>query len=550
LEKNKNDTKVLILSGGEIPKEMQKFFGKISSGLIPINGKPVIFSTIDNLISHGYNKIAITVGYNKNNLIKILNYRYNDELKIDFVEIDWKKSPGNSIIKALKNIKEEKLLVVLGDTVINNDYFKFIDKQKDFVISSKKFSDSSKWCIVETKNGKIKSIYDKKKELNIGINFSALIGVYYFSSVKILKNISKKYQHYKKIEISSLLEEYKKINKIIVKIESNWHDVGHKNNYFSSKKELLQSRFFNYLELDEKNGIVTKKSQNIEKLKNEINWYKLIPNQIKIITPRIISSRINNNPNLVMEHIDFSTLTEIWLYGNISYKNWQSILDDLKNIINIFQINKKVVPKTDYEQIYITKTLDRIQELISSNPIFKKLFNYEYVKINGKVYDNWNKLSEKIFLKINKLFCKDDNCLIHGDLCFSNILYDIPNNQYRIIDPRGKWGNSVFGDIKYDLAKLRHSIVGGYDSINNGLFSIDQKDNSLKINILKPTQYEKISNDFDLWISKSWNLEQIKMIEGLLFISMIPLHNEDIKKQLAFYAVGVQRLNEINFSKI
>ena len=547
---NKNDTKVLILSGGEIPKEMKKFFGKISSGLIPINGKPVIFSTIDNLISHGYNKIAITVGYNKNNLMKILNYRYNDELKIDFVEIDWKKSPGNSIIKALKKIKEEKLLVVLGDTVINKDYFRFIDKQKDFVISSKKFSDSSKWCIVETKNGKIKSIYDKKKELNVGTNFSALVGVYFFSSVKILKNISKKYLYHKKIEISSLLEEYKKINKIIVKIESNWYDVGHKNNYFSSKKELLQSRFFNYLELDKKNGIVTKKSQNIQKLKNEINWYNLIPNQIKIRTPRIISSKINKNPNLVMEHIDFSTLTEIWLYGNISYKNWQSILDDLKNIINTFQGYKKLVHKSDYEQIYITKTLDRIQELISSNPIFKKLLNYEDVKINGKLYDNWGKLSEKVFPKINKLFCKDDNCLIHGDLCFSNILYDVPNNQYRIIDPRGKWGNSVFGDIKYDLAKLRHSIVGGYDSINNGLFSIDQKDNSLKINILKPTQYEKISNDFDLWISKSWNLEQIKMIEGLLFISMIPLHNEDIKKQLAFYAVGVQRLNEIDFSKI
>ncbi len=550
MEKNKDDTKVLILSGGEIPKEMQKFFGKISSGLIPINGKPVIFSTIDNLISHGYDKIAVTVGYNKNNLMKILNYRYNNELKIDFVEIDWKKSPGNSIIKALKNIKEEKLLVVLGDTVINNDYFKFIDKQKDFVISSKKFLDSSKWCIVETKNNEIKSIHDKKRELIVKTNFSALVGVYFFSSVKTLRNISKKYQYHKKIEISSLLEEYKKINKIGVKIEPNWHDVGHRNNYFSSKKELLQSRFFNYLELDEKNGIVTKKSQNIQKLKNEINWYKLIPNQIKIITPRIISSKINKNPNLVMEHIDFSTLTEIWLYGNISYKNWQSILDGLKNIINTFQIYKKSVHKTDYEQIYIIKTLDRVKELISSNSIFRKLFDYEYVKINGKSYDNWDKLSKKIFPKINKLFCKDDNCLVHGDLCFSNILYDIPNNQYRIIDPRGKWGNTVFGDIKYDLAKLRHSIVGGYDSINSGLFSIEQKDNSLKINILKPTQYEKISNDFDLWISKSWNLEQIKMIEGLLFISMIPLHNEDIKKQLAFYAVGVQRLNEIDFSKI
>ena len=268
------------------------------------------------------------------------------------------------------------------------------------------------------------------------------------------------------------------------------------------------------------------------------------------MTPKIISSKINKNPNLVMEHIDFSTLTEIWLYGNISYKNWQPILDDLKNIINIFQTHKKLVNKKDYEQIYITKTQDRVQELISSNPIFKKLFSYEHIKINGKTYDNWNKLSEKVFPKINKLFSKKDNCVIHGDLCFSNILYDVPNNQYRIIDPRGKWGNSVFGDIKYDLAKLRHSIVGGYDSINNGLFSVEQKDNSLKINILKSSQYEKISHDFDLWVSKSWNLEQIKMIEGLLFISMIPLHNEDIKKQLAFYAVGVQRLNEINFSKI
>jgi len=176
--------------------------------------------------------------------------------------------------------------------------------------------------------------------------------------------------------------------------------------------------------------------------------------------------------------------------------------------------------------------------------------NYEYIKINGKSYDNWNKLSKKIFPKIKKLFCKDDNCLIHGDLCFSNILYDVANNKYRIIDPRGRWGNTIFGDIKYDLAKLRHSIVGGYDSINNGLFSIEYKNNLLKINTLKSVQHQKISNDFDLWVSKNWNLEQIKMIEGLLFISMLPLHNDNLKKQLAFFTIGIQRLNEIDFTKI
>lgn len=550
MKKNKDNTRVLILSGGKIPKEMQKFFGKISSGLIPINGKPVIFSTIDCLISHGYYKIAITVGYNKKHLMKILNTYYQDKIKIEFIKVDWKKSPGNSIIDSLKKIKEDKLLVILGDTVINNKYFKFLNNQKDFVIASKNFSDSSKWCVVETNNDEIKSIYDKKKRMELRTNFSALVGVYFFSSVKTLKNISKKIQNGENVEISKLLESYKKINKIIVKIESDWYDVGHRNNYFNSKKELLQSRFFNYLELDEKNGIVTKKSQDISKLKNEINWYKLIPNKIKIITPKIISSKTNNKPNLVMEHIDFSTLSETWLYGNISFDNWKSILNELKNIITTFKIYKKTVYQVDFEQIYIKKTQNRVQKLISLNPTFRNLFNYEYIKINGKTYENWNKLSKKIFPKIKKLYCKEDNCLLHGDLCFSNILYDVPNNQYRIIDPRGKWGNTIYGDIKYDLAKLRHSIVGGYDSINNGLFSIEHKNDSFKINILKPVQYQKVSNDFDLWISKNWNLEQIKMIEGLLFISMLPLHNEDLKKQLAFYAVGVKRLNEIDFSKI
>ena len=548
MRKNKDSTRVLILSGGKIPKELEKIFGKISSGLIPINGKPVIFNTIDELINHGYNKIAITVGYNKKHLMKILCSHYKNKIKIDFIEVDWKKSPGNSIINSLKNIEEEKLLIILGDTMINDRYFKFVEKQKDFVIASKNFSDSSKWCVIKTKNNEINSIYDKK--IGLDTSFAALIGVYFFSDVKTLKTISKKFQYNKKLEISSLLKAYKKINKILVKTELNWYDLGHRNNYFNSKKELLQSRFFNYLELDEKNGIVTKKSRNVEKLNNEINWYKLIPEPIKTITPKIISSKIGHDPNLVMEHIDFSTLTEIWLFGNIDYKRWEIIFDNLKNIINVFQKYKKKVNRADYEQIYIVKTNERIQQLLSSNNKFRKLLYYDNIIINGKKYDNWEIISKKIFPLIKKLFSKEDNCILHGDLCFSNILYNIQNNQYKIIDPRGKWGENIFGDIKYDLAKLRHSLVGGYDSINNGLFYIEHKNNSLRIDVLKPSLYKKISKEFDLWISKKWNLEHIKLIEGLLFISMIPLHKEDLKKQLAFYAIGLKRLNEINFSKI
>ena len=37
------DLRALILSAGQINNELTKIFGKIPSGLIPINGKPVIF---------------------------------------------------------------------------------------------------------------------------------------------------------------------------------------------------------------------------------------------------------------------------------------------------------------------------------------------------------------------------------------------------------------------------------------------------------------------------------------------------------------------------
>ena len=49
----------------------------------------------------------------------------------------------------------------------------------------------------------------------------------------------------------------------------------------------------------------------------------------------------------------------------------------------------------------------------------------------------------------------------------------------------------------------------------------------------------------DNHIEKNWKLDEIKMIEGLLFISMLPLHSDNPERQLAFFCIGIERLNEI-----
>ena len=104
----------------------------------------------------------------------------------------------------------------------------------------------------------------------------------------------------------------------------------------------------------------------------------------------------------------------------------------------------------------------------------------------------------------------------------------------------------MHGDLKYDVAKLRHSIVGGFDTITNGLYSASlSQDNQISVKAFKPRNHRKVCTYLDSLIQNQWNLDEIKMIEGLLFISMLPLHRDHFERQLAFYSIGIQRLNEV-----
>ena len=63
--------------------------------------------------------------------------------------------------------------------------------------------------------------------------------------------------------------------------------------------------------------------------------------------------------------------------------------------------------------------------------------------------------------------------------------------------------------------------------------------------IFKPKNDQEVCSYLDELIQKQWNLNEIKLIEGLLFISMLPLHKDHFERQLAFYSIGIQRLNEV-----
>ena len=537
---------VLILSAGKIEKELESVFGSIPSGLIPLHGKPVIFRIIDKLLKEGFKKISITTGFKKEILEKIISEQYSDQIKLNFITTDFEKPPGNSILTAIEKMQEQQLLVILGDTLVENEFSNLIQNNNDFVLISENFETPANWCIVTLKDGKLDLIFDKKKNLEKTNEQYALVGVYYFDDLKSLKRVYVKFNEQERIEISDLIKKYKEQKIISTEVCKQWYDVGHAENYFVSKQMLLKARYFNSLRFDRSSEIVTKTSENTLKLIDEIEWYKQIPNDLSKLIPKIKEFDQSKKPFLKLEYIKHPTLAELWLYSDFSSKLWIEILKKLFEILNQFKKYSKSVSLADYDLIYKTKTEDRIQELTNSNESFRHILASDVLFINGKKYRNWLVIKEEIELKVHDLYHDEDNCLIHGDLCFSNIFCDFKNKNFKLIDPRGKWGSTMFGDLKYDVAKLRHSVVGGFDTITNGLCTASVSEgNHITMKIFEPKNHQEVYKYLDELIQNQWNLNEIKLIEGLLFISMLPLHKDHFERQLAFYSIGIQRLNEV-----
>lgn len=333
---------------------------------------------------------------------------------------------------------------------------------------------------------------------------------------------------------------------------SEWIDCGHEINYYESKSRLISSRSFNAIKIESIAGVITKSSENIKKFTDEIRYIELLPKDVTVFFPSLYSDVTLKDKIAFasMEYYGYPTLAEYSLYWNIPDYIWAKIFDALKYVLENFKAHHYSIGKNAYSKFYIDKTFSRImdfKEQLNNQLLFSKLFS-DCINIDNQTYFGFDLLSERIRQKIKALYNEDDFCIMHGDLCFNNILYDIPSGIIRLIDARGSFGEGcigIYGDIKYDLAKLTHSAIGAYDSIVNNLFTLKESNNGFKLKIKKRQNamylealIRQLNEHF------GYNHKDILFLTGLLFISMCPLHNDNLNRQIAFYLNGIKLINE------
>lgn len=132
----------------------------------------------------------------------------------------------------------------------------------------------------------------------------------------------------------------------------------------------------------------------------------------------------------------------------------------------------------------------------------------------------------------------------HGDFCLSNILYDPEAGMIKLIDPRGGKASDSLRSPYYDMAKLSHSLLGGYDFIINRLATLSF-DDAMQAAIVMPIDHKAVTAQFMPMVAREGlSFRIVRLVEASLFLSMLPLHTESPRKVHMLALRGMEILRE------
>jgi dTDP-glucose pyrophosphorylase len=533
----------IILCAGKVDISNLPIGTNISNATIPVNGKPVIAWILDDLIRKGFREnIHIVVRAEDKKLQMLLLCVYAKKAGVKYIPL---VEPSNILVSlwaGLSSLSDEGAVqIILGDTLIRDDF----ECKQDMVYVGE-VDDSKRWCLaLMDEHGWLTELIDKKE--NQYLSRQALAGYYFFADTPLLKSAVKQSLESGEKELSAAIRLYMKEKPIQTRRAKEWYDFGHIDNLLNAKRSLMRPRYFNQLEINPILNTIKKNSENTEKLRDELDWYLHIPDELKVLTPRILHHEVRGNRvEIIQEYYGYPTLSEMYVYSDLHPENWVIILRHLLKIHQQFCKYKTVMPDDTLTDMYIKKTEKRLAALMQSS-YWHDLLNRKEIIYNGKVYQNFGLLKPLIEMIVEEMKQDFSPCIIHGDFCFSNILYDFVNQIIRLIDPRGSFGaKGIYGDPRYDMAKLRHSVAGMYDFIVSDLFEVREDKDGFQAEIFNMQNLNPVIENFDhKLIENGYNIQHIKLIEGLLFISMLPLHQDYPKRQLMMFLTGIVRLNEV-----
>ncbi len=545
------DTVVLIPAAGTVPEGILGLGNINCPAMIPVAGRPVIYWTMKYLRSLGLRRFAIAVARRGMFVEDFVECTFGLECEVSFIVPSASRGVGRTVLELAEHVEASSALVVLGDT-----YFQFADPSiitsSEPAVLAQSVDDPFRWCTVETDDrGWVTAWHDKEAGL-VGPQ-QALIGVYHFPDLAELRAAAAAADRAAEIqgrrtEMADILKNVSRSHAIQALAAGDWLDCGNPDRRDSSHRTLLQKRDFNELSIDSVFGVVTKRSRHVEKFLDEINYLRLLPPDLAVLFPRVIGySADYDDPWLTMEYYGYPTLAEAFVFENVDPAIWEQVFMHLRQIVTQGFMKKRYpLHAGALDEMYLGKTRKRLQTM-RAPPELLELMNYDgCVTINGRQMRNLPQLWDRLEHAVARLSENVAGCIVHGDLCLSNILYDLRSRICKLLDPRGSFGAAgIHGDPRYDIAKLYHSVHGLYDFITNDLFHVSLNGREIRLDIRSRPQHRQIRERFEKVFFEIFDQREILLLTGLLFASMPALHYDAPARQIAMYARAIQLFDEV-----
>ena len=171
--------KVIIPVAGHGTR-LEPFTNLTQKCLLPVAGKPILGHILDKLIKANIHEVCLIIGSFGNHVIDYTEC-YKSKLNFKYINQKSQIGLGHAISLALENVAEP-VLVLLGDSIFNLDYKKFINSNTN-QIGVFNVINPQNYGIVETNGDIVKSFKEKpdKPLSNIAIG-----GIYLFKNQKKL----------------------------------------------------------------------------------------------------------------------------------------------------------------------------------------------------------------------------------------------------------------------------------------------------------------------------------------------------------------------------
>lgn len=536
----------VVLAAGTVGLDLQLSFGPIPSGLVPLRGRPVILGVIHALRANGCKRIIVGFHPDDFRTPELLRRLHFPGTTIKTVPVA-STGPAQTLLACLREEISADCIVSFADSVVSFQMTHW-NRSTDAVVLADRSVEGTFWTratIDETR--RVTAI----TEQSVHVNDLVVTGPYLLSKQTItsLQTSSSHPSGLGALFTEILLRNGTPLHAICA---TDWIDVGHSDEMFRSRSRTLAAREFNSIEINLASGLLTKRSRDLQRIESASKWQLRLPAHLAIYFPRIIEHGVDSEHHayVTMEFYPYPSLAELWAFSCASAGSLWRLTKRCLEVHALFSEHKGVLRQGSAKRIYWDKTLIRLND--PRVGVSETFINAPSLLINGQKMPGPRKLLNLLASRIEALAAEAPMFagLGHGDLYFGNVLADPLTGIVRLVDPRGEWDGSPIMDTRYDLAKLSHSVHGGFDLVSAGMFSLSMRPGiSIDYRLLWQPEHTQVQNLFDAYIeAKGIRLSDLRLIEGLLFLSMIPLHSDDESRQLCFLGRAMEILFPLSLS--